>query len=86
MISNQEELFNGSQYGLLNNSEDIKIHRHYFNELVSLLGVQCIFKAPRVESKHYSERGELKSVYEKGMVTGCIFQDHPDAKTLKKLG
>lgn len=84
-MNTQEKLLSNNPYGLLHKQNDITIHRHYFKEMVSLLGVQCIYKAVK-KNKHYSDHGELKSGYEEGVLTGCIFQEHPDVKTLKKLG
>lgn len=34
------------KYGLLLN-KDIKLHRRWFNELVKLLGIQVVYRAPR---------------------------------------
>lgn len=75
---------NRNDYGLLLN-KDIKLHRQYFKEMVKLLGINCIYKAPR-PSKDYDEHGELDSKYYEPEVIGCIFQEHPDQKTLKKQG
>ena len=75
---------NRNDYGLLLN-KDIKLHRQYFKEMVKLLGINCIYKAPR-PSKDYDEHGELDSKYYAPEVVGCIFQEHPDQKTLKKQG
>lgn len=75
---------NRNDYGLLLN-KDIKLHRQYFKEMVKLLGINCIYKAPR-PSKEYDEHGELDSKYYEPKIVGCIFQDHPDQKTLKKQG
>lgn len=75
---------NRNDYGLLLN-KDIKLHRQYFKEMVKLLGINCIYKAPR-PSKDYDEHGELDSKYYEPEVVGCIFQEHPDQKTLKKQG
>jgi len=74
-------------YGLLIN-KDIKLHRKYFKEMVKLLGINCIYKAPK-DSKEFDEHGEIHPETEKyyiGQVVGCIFQEHPDQKTLKKMG
>ena len=38
------------------------------------------------KNKTFDQRGDLQTAYEKGMLVGCIFQDHPDQKTLKKMG
>lgn len=71
--------------GLLLNGNNIKLHRQYFNEMVKLLGIQCIYRAPR-ENKHYNGYGELDSFYYEPMVVGCIFEEHPKQWTMKKLG
>lgn len=81
----QEEIKFDNPYGLLLNDKDIKLNRRRFEEMVSLLGIQCIYKAPK-KDKHYNERGEVKENFEAPILTGCIFQEHPDAKTLKKIG
>lgn len=75
---------NRNDYGLLLN-KDIKLHRQYFKEMVKLLGINCIYKAPR-PSKEYDDHGELDSKYYEPVIVGCIFQEHPDQKTLKKQG
>lgn len=71
--------------GLLLNKKNIEIHRQYFNQMVKLLGINVLYRAPR-ESKQYDLHGELDSKYCEPMVVGCIFQDHTDQKTMKKLG
>lgn len=53
--------------------------------MTKLLGINCIYKAPR-NSKEYDEHGELKALYYDPELVGCIFQEHPDQKTLKKMG
>jgi hypothetical protein len=72
-------------YGLLINKQDILLHRSYFNELVMMLGVQVKHRAPRPD-KHYTTYAEVQSNYFEPEVVGCIFNDHPDRKTMKKLG
>ena len=64
---------------------DIKLHRQYFNEMVKLLGIQVIYRAP-YPGKHYTTYAEIESCYEPPMLVGCIFDEHPDQKTLRKLG
>lgn len=73
-----------SNYGLLIN-KDIKLHRKYFKEMVKLLGITCKYKAPR-EDTNFDSHGELDANYYPELEVGCIFQDHPDQKTLKKMG
>ena len=76
---------NQSPYGILLN-KDIKLHRQYFKEMCKLIGINVIFKAPIDVSKHHDTYGELHTSYEQGVLVGCIFQEHPDQKTLKKIG
>ena len=53
--------------------------------MTKLLGINCIYKAP-MNGKEINDRGDLQSKYQPGILVGCIFQDHPDQKTLKKMG
>lgn len=71
-------------YGILLTPE-IKLHRQYFKECVKLLGINCIYKAP-IPGKTFDQHGDLATNYQKGEVIGVIFQEHPDQKTLKKMG
>ena len=73
-----------ADYGLLLN-QDIKLHRMYFKQMVKLLGINCLYRAP-LNGKTFSLHGDLEAHYAKPIVVGCIFQDHPDQKTLKKMG
>lgn len=74
-----------NKYGILVNP-DTKLHRNAFKEMVKLLGVNVVYKYPH-KSKHYTLNGELKaSLYSEGEVVGCIFAEHPDHQTAKKLG
>ena len=72
-----------NDYGVLLN-KDIKLHRKYFKEMVKLLGINCIYRAP-LPGKTFDKHGDLDSHYQKGEVVGVIFQEHPDQKTLKKM-
>jgi hypothetical protein len=71
-------------YGLLIN-KDIKLHRFYFKEMVKLLGINCQYRAP-MANKHFNKLGDLETDYFPAETVGCIFQEHPDQKTLKKMG
>lgn len=71
-------------YGLLLN-HGAKLHRGYFKEMVRLIGINVIYKPP-MQNKDYNLQGELESNYETGEVVGCIFEDHINQKTAKKLG
>lgn len=75
---------NIKDYGLLIN-KDIKLHRFYFKQMVKLLGINCEYYAP-MNNRTYSQLGDLETDYFPPEKVGCIFQDHPDQKTLKKMG
>ena len=64
---------------LSNNTET-----EYFKEMVKLLGIKCIYRAP-LPGKTFDMHGDLDAKYYPGEVVGVIFQDHPDQKTLKKM-
>lgn len=74
-----------SNYGLLLHEKDIKLHRKWFEEMCKLIGIKVIYRAPRPD-KHYTTYTEIESNYEKPEVISCIFNEHPDQQTLKKLG
>lgn len=71
-------------YGLLLN-KDIKLQRTWFKEMTRLLGINCQYFAPR-DSKEFDKYGDLQTKYFNPITVGVIFQDHPDQKTLKKMG
>ena len=75
---------NKKDYGMLITPE-IKLHRQYFKEMVKLLGINCIYRAP-IHGKTFDKHGDLDTGYQPGKVVGVIFQEHPDQKTLKKMG
>lgn len=75
---------NNSNYGLLL-TPDIKLHRKYFEEMVRLLGIMVAYRAPK-KDKHYTTYTEIESNYEPIEVVGCIFDEHPEQQTFKKLG
>lgn len=72
------------KYGLLLNG-NIKLHRQYFREMVKLLGVYVIYRAPKT-NKHWTTYGEIEGNYEPPLLVGCIFDQHPTQQTLKKIG
>lgn len=74
-----------SNYGLLLNKEDILLQRNYFNELVMMLGVQVKHRAPK-PNKHYTTYAEIQGNYCEPETVGCIFSEHLDQRTMKKLG
>ncbi len=78
------EIENKDKYGLLL-SPTIKIHRKYFDEMLRLLGITVIYYQPKPD-KHYTTYAEIKSNYFEPIATKCIFNDHPNQVTLRKLG
>lgn len=73
-----------NKYGMLLTSE-IKLHRKYFLEMAKLLGIQMVYRAP-LPGKTFDTHGDLDAKYYPGEIIYGIFQDHPDQKTLKKMG
>ena len=64
---------------------DMKIHRKYFQEMVKLLGIQVIYYAVNPGQK-YTSYAELKTTHQAPELVGCIFTEHPDQRSMKKLG
>jgi hypothetical protein len=77
-----EEIEN--KYGILLN-KDIKLHRTYFAEMCKLIGINVIYRSPK-KDKHWTTYGEINSNYNAPQVESCIFEEHPNQRTLKKLG
>ena len=71
--------------GLLLNQDNLKLQRFYFEQMVRLIGINVIYRAPR-ENKHYNGNGELDAFYYEPQVVGCIFEEHPNQYTMKKMG
>lgn len=71
--------------GLLLVKKDIELHRKYFKEMVRLLGIQVIYRSP-MKNKHWDKYGELDTYYNAPEIVGCIFDEHPNQWTMKKLG
>lgn len=72
------------KYGQLLHPE-IKQHRQYFREMVKLLGIYVLYRAPKPEKK-YTTYAEIDVNYEPPIKIGCIFDEHPNQQTLKKMG
>ena len=78
-------LNNNNNYGTLLDEQNIKLHRVYFEEMCNLIGIKVIYYAPRAD-KHWTTYAEIKSNYYDPILVGCIFEDHPNQYTMKKLG
>lgn len=73
-----------NRYGKLLHPE-IKMHRQWFREMVKLLGIYVLYRAPKKEKK-YTTYAEIDVNYEPPIKIGCIFDEHPTQQTLKKMG
>lgn len=73
-----------SDYGLLLNP-DIKLHRTWFKQMTALHGINCKYRAP-LPNKTYDIHGDLQTGYQPEIIVGCVFDEHPDQKSLKKAG
>ena len=73
-----------NRYGRLI-TPDIKLHRMWFDEMVRLIGIQVVYRAPR-KDKHWTSFAEIESNYQPSIVVGCIFDEHPTQQTMKKIG
>ena len=74
-----------NDYGALMLEKNMKLHRHYFEEMCRLIGVKVIYRSPK-QNKKYTTYGEIDSNYEQPQSVWCIFEEHPDQQTMKKLG
>lgn len=75
-----------NNFGLLIHENDIKLHRQYFKEMCKLLGVNVIYRSPKNANAKYTTYGEIDTIYNPPVVVGCIFDEYPTQKTLKKMG
>lgn len=73
-----------NKYGILLNN-DIKLHRKYFNEMVNLIGIKVVYRAPISDTKTYTNQSEIISQYMDPEYVGCIFDEHPTQQTLRKM-
>jgi hypothetical protein len=73
-----------TDYGLLIN-KDIKLYRSWFKQMVALHGINCKYMAP-LQNKDYDGFGDLQTGYDKPILVGCLFEEHPNQKSLKKAG
>lgn len=64
---------------------DMKLFRQQFRELVKLIGIHVLYRAP-LKDKHWTTYTEIDSNFAPPILVGCIFHNHPTQQTLKKLG
>lgn len=74
-----------SNYGMLLNEQDIKLQRKYFEEMCRMIGVRVLHRSP-MPGKTYTTYAEVDSTYYPPEDVGCIFEEHPNQKTMRKLG
>lgn len=73
------------KYGTLL-TPDIRMHRQYFREMVKLIGIRVLYRAPKSNDSKYTSYAEMDTQYYKPILVGCIFDEHPTQRTLKKMG
>ena len=73
-----------NDYGLLIN-QDIKLHRHWFKEMTRLIGITALYRTLK-PGKKWTSYAEIDANYFPAEPVGCIFNEHPDQKTMKKMG
>ena len=72
--------------GILLKKGNIQLHRTWFKQMVKLMGINVLYRAPRESQKQYDTWGELDAKYYEPVLVGCIYQEHPTQKTTKLLG
>lgn len=75
----------GNKFGFLIREKDIKLHRMWFKQMAKLIGVKVGYRGV-LRDKHYTTYAEIVSNYDKIKIVDCIFEEHPQQQTLKKLG
>lgn len=75
---------NRTDFGLLLN-KDIKLYRTWFKQMTALHGINCKYRAP-LPNKTNDIHGDLNTGYKPEIIVGCIFDEHPNQKSLKKAG
>jgi hypothetical protein len=75
---------NVKDYGILI-SKDIQLHRMWFKQMLALHGINCKYRAP-LTNKEYDIHGDLQTGYKPEIIVGCLFEEHPNQKSLKKAG
>jgi hypothetical protein len=73
-----------TDYGILI-GKDIKLHRNWFKQMTALHGINCKYRAP-LQNKDYDQLGDLTTGYKPEIIVGCLFEEHPNQKSLKKAG
>jgi hypothetical protein len=53
--------------------------------MLALHGINCKYRAP-LNNKEYDVHGDLQTGYKPEIIVGCLFEEHPNQKSLKKAG
>lgn len=69
-------------YGFLLNL-DIKLHRMWFKQMCSMIGINVKYFSVK-PGKDWTQRGEIDATYNAPIVIGCVFDEHPTQRTMKK--
>lgn len=72
--------------GLLLHKSDIELHRGWFKQMTQLIGINVLFRSPKDSAKTWDGHGELDALYNDPVMVGCIYEEHPKVKTMKKMG
>lgn len=76
---------NRGDTGILLIDQNIKLHRQWFVQMCNLIGIKVNYFVPI--NKEYSKYGELNPDYPAEPIrVGCIYDEHPSQKTMRKLG
>lgn len=75
---------NINKYGVLL-TPDIKLHRKYFSEMCKLIGINVIYYAV-APGKKWTSYAEMKTTHQAPELVSCIFDEHPNQHTMKKMG
>ena len=76
---------NRGDTGILLIDKNIKLHRSWFKQMCSLIGINADYFKPI--NKQYNAYGELNPDYPaEAIKVGCIYDEHPTQKTMRKLG
>ena len=79
-----DEIDKTKDYGLLLN-KDIRLHRNWFLQMTRLIGINVLYRSA-LPGKTWTRYAEIESNYAEPIVVGCIFDEHPNQRTMKKLG
>lgn len=71
--------------GILLNANNIKLARIHFKQVCKLIGIRVIYRAP-MENKVWDGYGELDGSFYPPEIVNCLFTEHVNQKTMKKLG